>query len=134
MRLLRQTTSLRRLRRMMRPGGRRATRSQRMDADSGRHSSKFPRWKVSVAWPADDCFWRKAAVGARSRVYSTQLFPDRIRTSWRSLVSRLGTSCDITTAYRLAGTGNESGLGACEISHQPADLVRLGQGSKGHKR
>jgi hypothetical protein len=42
----------------MRPGGWQATRSQRMDADSGRHSSKFPRWKVSVAYSADDRFWR----------------------------------------------------------------------------
>ena len=41
MRLLKQTTSPRRLSRMMRPGGRSATKSQRMDADSGRHLSKF---------------------------------------------------------------------------------------------
>jgi hypothetical protein len=40
--LLRRATSLLRLPRMMRPGGRQATRSQRMDADSGRHSSNFP--------------------------------------------------------------------------------------------
>src|SRR6266481_7084272 len=62
MRLLRRTTSPLRLPRMMRPGGRQATRSQRMDADSGLHSSKFPRWKVGVAWSADDHFWREADV------------------------------------------------------------------------
>jgi hypothetical protein len=33
-----------------------------MDADSGRHLSKFPRWKVSVAWSADDRLWREAVV------------------------------------------------------------------------
>src|SRR6266436_10184868 len=41
MRLPRQTTSPLRLRRMMRPGGRWVTRSQRMDVGSGRHLSKF---------------------------------------------------------------------------------------------
>jgi hypothetical protein len=33
-----------------------------MDADSGRHLSKFPRWKVGVAYSADDRFWREAVV------------------------------------------------------------------------
>jgi hypothetical protein len=33
-----------------------------MDADSGLHSSKFPRWKVGVAWSADDHFWREAVI------------------------------------------------------------------------
>src|ERR1700693_1115245 len=32
-----------------------------MDVDSGRHLSKFPRWKVSVSWSADDRCWRNAA-------------------------------------------------------------------------
>src|ERR1700692_3585966 len=51
MRLLRRTTSPLRLPRMMRPGGRQATRSQRMDADSGRHSSKFPVGKSASPSP-----------------------------------------------------------------------------------
>src|SRR6202022_667397 len=56
---------------------------------------------------------------------STSLFPDRIRTSRRSSVSRLGASCNIATVYHLAGAGNESGLGACKIGHQPRNLFRL---------
>src|SRR6266436_9297363 len=51
-----------------------------------------------------------------------------------SSVTRLPTSCNITTVDRLAGAGNESGLGACEIGHQPGDLFRLAQASKGHQR
>src|SRR5216684_6366799 len=59
MRLLRRTTSLLRLPRMMRPGGRQATRSQRMDADSGRHSSKFPVGRSASPTP------RTTASGAK---------------------------------------------------------------------
>jgi hypothetical protein len=56
-----------------------------MDADSGRHLSKLPRWKVSVAWSADDRLWREADTGQkqaelqcrRSAVYQS----DSLRTS-----------------------------------------------------
>jgi hypothetical protein len=52
-----------------------------MDADSGLHSSKFPRWKVGVAWSADDHFWRKAVgrindlIGSSELVYSKVIRP-----------------------------------------------------------
>jgi hypothetical protein len=44
-----------------------------MDADSGRHLSKLPRWKVSVAWSADDRLWRKAVVRRVFRLRTSQM-------------------------------------------------------------
>src|SRR5258708_40365106 len=55
--------------------------------------------------------------------------------SLRSTCSKSGlsTSRDISAVDRQAGTGNEAGSGAGEISDQPSDLFRLAHASEWHE-
>src|SRR5258708_9398590 len=55
--------------------------------------------------------------------------------SLRSTCSKSGlsTSRDISAVDRQAGTGNEAGSGAGEISDQPSDLFRLARASEWHE-